>query len=97
MSEYTKGPWHISSDGWICGADDVSVSEYAGCGSHEAEYKNPNDKCLIISAPDLLEALEDMAAGWSYIRSTHGDLYGVGWDRAEKKATAAIARARGES
>lgn len=37
-----------------------------------------------------LEALEDMNNGWKYIRSMHGDLYGVGWDRAQDKADAAI-------
>lgn len=42
---------------------------------------------------DLLEALKDMRNGWRYIRETHGDLYGVGWDRAEDKANAAITRA----
>ena len=41
----------------------------------------------------LLEALKDMHSGWKYIRETHGDLYGVGWDRAQEKAEAAIARA----
>lgn len=35
-------------------------------------------------------ALKDMLAGWRYIRETHGDLYGVGWDRAEKAATNAL-------
>jgi hypothetical protein len=47
------------------------------------------------AAPDLLEALRDMLAGWKYIRSFHGDLYGVGWDRAEDKAEEAIAKATG--
>ena len=32
------------------------------------------------------EALSDMLSGWRYIRKTHGDLYGVGWNRAQKKA-----------
>ncbi|MFO0447482.1 MAG: hypothetical protein ACK52I_02125 [Pseudomonadota bacterium] len=32
-----------------------------------------------------LEALRDMYAGWQYIRSFHGDLYGVGWDRCDEK------------
>lgn len=41
----------------------------------------------------LLEALEDMLNGWRYIRRSHGDLYGVGWDRAEEKAQAAIDKA----
>ena len=42
---------------------------------------------------DLLEALKDMHSGWKYIRETHGDLYGVGWDRSQEKAEAAIAKA----
>ena len=37
-----------------------------------------------------LDALNDMNNGWQYIRASHGDLYGVGWDRAENKASAAI-------
>jgi hypothetical protein len=37
-----------------------------------------------------LDALNDMSNGWRYIRETHGDLYGVGWDRPENKASAAI-------
>lgn len=36
-------------------------------------------------------ALEDMNNGWKYIRCSHGDLYGVGWDRAQDKADASIA------
>lgn len=38
-----------------------------------------------------IEALRDMLAGWKYIRCTHGDLYGVGWDRAQIKAEEALA------
>jgi hypothetical protein len=52
-------------------------------------------KRLRDAAPDLLAALEDMLAGWKYIRSFHGDLYGVGWDRAQTNAEAAIAKATG--
>jgi len=37
------------------------------------------------------EALSDMRSGWRYIRETYGDLYGVGWERAENKADAALA------
>ena len=37
------------------------------------------------------KALEDMLSGWRYIRQSHGDLYGVGWDRAQDKAEAALA------
>ena len=35
-------------------------------------------------------ALADMLAGWRYIRQSHGDLYGVGWDRAQEKAEVAL-------
>jgi hypothetical protein len=38
----------------------------------------------------LREALEDMLSGWRYIREQHGDLDGVGWDRAEDSARAAL-------
>lgn len=38
----------------------------------------------------LREALQDMLSGWRYIRDTHGDLYGVGWDRAQTKAENAL-------
>lgn len=51
---------------------------------------------LIAAAPDLYEALTDMLAGWEYIRQHHGDLYGVGWDRCEALANAALIKARGE-
>lgn len=37
-----------------------------------------------------LGALEDITSGWRYIREVHGDLYGVGWDRAQSKAEDAI-------
>jgi len=39
---------------------------------------------------DLEEALRDMLSGWRYIREAHGDLYGVGWDRAQEKAEQAL-------
>ena len=39
------------------------------------------------------EALRDMLSGWRYIRKFHGDLYGVGWDRAQTKAEKALEEA----
>ena len=73
------------------------------CSSREGEGDNLRGYCgepnarLIAAAPELLEALQDMLSGWKYIRETHGDLYGVGWDRAQNKAQSAIAKATGES
>ena len=37
------------------------------------------------------DALEDNRSGMAYIRQSHGDLYGVGWERAEQKAQKALA------
>ena len=39
---------------------------------------------------ELEAALADMLSGWRYIRENHGDLYGVGWDRCEQSAKAAL-------
>ena len=38
----------------------------------------------------IREALFDIRSGWVYIRSTHGDLHGVGWERAQVKTDAAL-------
>lgn len=43
----------------------------------------------------LVEALEDILSGWKYIRRMHGDLGGVGWDRAQTLAEQALAAAKG--
>ena len=50
---------------------------------------------LIAAAPALLEALKDAISGLRYIRHAHGELYGVGWDRVEASASAAISSAEG--
>ena len=43
---------------------------------------------------ELRNALRDMLNGWIYIRQFHGDLSGVGWDRAQGKAERALNRTR---
>lgn len=40
---------------------------------------------------ELHQTLCDALSGWRYIRETHGDLYGVGWDRVERRLDAQIA------
>lgn len=66
------------------------------CPSDNRVSRNENANARLIAAsPDLLEALKDMLSGWRYIRESHGDLYGVGWDRAQEKAENAIAKATG--
>lgn len=47
-------------------------------------------------AERMAGALDDMRAGWRYIRKNYGDLYGVGWNQAERAADTALAAWRGE-
>ena len=44
-----------------------------------------------------IDALKDLLSGWKYIRNNHGDLYGVGWDRAQQAGEAALAALTGAS
>jgi hypothetical protein len=90
MDKRTLGPWHVFSvyaQHEVRTPTDTLVAVASGRG----------DARLIAAAPELLEALRDMLAGWVYIRQMHGDLYGVGWDRAQGKAESAIAKAQGDN
>jgi len=43
---------------------------------------------ISVSMSELLsihDTLYDALSGWNYIRGVHGELYGVGFDRVEKK------------
>jgi len=94
--EGTRGPWFVSNEGNLLIRDESGLSivaKYVGYVNDEEEIANAN---LIAAAPELLEALQDMLSGWEYIRANHGDLYGVGWDRAQNKATSAINKALGK-
>jgi hypothetical protein len=58
-----------------------------------ADMRTTLTAALAVSGvPEVVEALQDMLSGWRYIRSVHGDLPGVGWDRAQQAAESAIAR-----
>lgn len=101
MSEFkgTPGPWIIVDDHPQRACLDIK-SEYDGdvyTSIYLITDKQEHDANLISAAPELLEALQDMLSGWKYIRERHGDLYGVGWDRAQNKAMTAISKALGET
>lgn len=101
--KYTPGPWVADKTSRAVGP--VSKEDEQSNGmvllvawvefDPEVEIQAANQQ-LIAAAPELLEALQDMLSGWEYIRAQHGDLYGVGWDRAERKAQAAIKKAMGD-
>jgi hypothetical protein len=67
---------------------------WRGVESRDDEVEALKDKLAAANAEveALRAALTDMYAGWKYIRSFHGDLYGVGWDRCDEKARAALTK-----
>lgn len=106
MSAHTPGPWVAKVDDLVpergavyvegpLGWEDQSVCETYRF-SRDIQEDEANAR-LIAAAPDLLAALKDMASGWRYIRRVHGNLSGVGWDRAQSAAEAAIAAAEGDA
>lgn len=104
-AKFTPGPWswdgEVPTDYMTADWKEIAPWLVDGNGkgvlTGQIACQNPANTCLIASAPELYEALADMLSGWKYIRETHGDLYGVGWDRAQQKAETAISKARGES
>lgn len=71
-SEATPGPWRAAHEGvltrpdgsktwegrgWVYTEGGDAVTEYAGCGSHEAEWPNPSDASLVIASREALPAL----------------------------------------
>jgi hypothetical protein len=99
MSEHTPGPWSFyddSNNGKTNRVEIVAIGKTVARIYHSVPAEDLPNASLIAAAPDLLEALKDMNSGWKYIRHSYGDLYGVGWDRAQEKADAAIAKAQGD-
>ncbi|MCK7258053.1 hypothetical protein L8O18_06180 [Enterobacter asburiae] len=105
----TKGEWDWEEnsasqvDGSTCievhsgvGPQIAYLQSFVGWGADYERSATIANANLIAGAPDLLEALQDMLSGWKHIRAMHGDLYGIGWDRAQDKAQAAISKALGE-
>lgn len=107
-TKWTPGPWNAGQprfDGYNPRFNGVEI-DGPGSVNIALVYYNKDDHTrnetianahLCAAAPDLYAALADMLVGWRYIRETHGDLYGVGWDRAEDAALAALSKARGET
>lgn len=92
---HTPGPWkrYRDKNGRV---SKIEGKGYRVCTFQPSDPNTNNDSALIEAAPDMLAALEDILSGWLYIRQVHGDLSGVGWDRAQEKVDAAIRKARGE-
>ena len=87
MNKHTTGPWTVDDCGWIESACGESVVEYSGCGSHEALW-DKQALNIVLAAPDLLEALSEIINdGGKFVMTSE----------THRKASAAIASARGEA
>jgi hypothetical protein len=56
----------------------------------EVRYISAHIKALEAENARYRAALDDMWSGWRYIRMVYGDLPGVGWERCDEKARAAL-------
>ena len=96
MNKHTPGPW--LSRGKSDSVHESSETHPYGCQIFRfADDQGPSDDDLnlILSAPDLLDALEELersVLAGSYEDPSHDRIF-----RALKDARAAIARARGEA
>jgi hypothetical protein len=96
MSEYTPGPWAVVElvDGYDIRAPEADCY-IATASDPEAVWGAigpEEDACLIAAAPELLEALEEL---FHLIDSAH-DGERVFTFKMQRKAKAAIAKAKGE-
>jgi hypothetical protein len=96
MNKHTPGPWLID----YSNADDYRGGQWYSAGparvhfpyrcAPEEQTQACSDAHLIAAAPDLLEALDELANGYA------GNRYDVGLVQRLNKARAAIASALGE-
>ena len=93
MSKHTPGPWKanfaISGSVYIFGGDRNFVCVFNEWRDEANQEANAN---LIAAAPDLLEALEELLSMCQRQEDFHDD----GDGRMFERASAAIAKARGE-
>jgi hypothetical protein len=80
------------TDALIDGLINFEGSDYLGNGDFHVLHRAAD--ALATQSDEIARlraALINMLSGWRYIRTNHGDLYGVGWERAEVAARAALA------
>jgi hypothetical protein len=62
MTQHTPGPWHPFNAGWITSARGPICAMYAmKSGNYEDDTEGLSNARLIAAAPELLEALKELA------------------------------------
>lgn len=91
IKRFDEGSMYLTSADAHDIADALRELQSARDAALELEQRALMNMHDVMAERDALkDALRDMLSGWRYIRQTHGDLYGVGWDRAQQKAEAAL-------
>lgn len=89
MTKHTPGPWHCINDS--IGTESFEIATVWNPKESRNLYREKRANArLIAAAPELLEALNELANGYS------GNRWDVGIALRLKKARAAIAKATGE-
>ena len=92
MNKHTPGPWHYKPHGVGSNYMNIFCSSDKGEGDNLRGYCGEPNARLIVSAPQLLEALELMVVTFCDTEGSHG----VQEEEAIDKARAAIRKATGE-
>lgn len=109
-AKYTPGPWNVSKH-WTNRRGKIKITDEAGridtvCWVRAGRKQSAPNADLIAAAPDLYEALEELAFATKAYRVAHdthgGDSIesGRAWDTLrfkESMTLAALAKARGET
>ena len=90
-AKFTKAPWFHNSDDCDWSLHDekeetILIASYLG----QVEVNNAADMDLIAAAPELYEALDELANGYA------GNAWDVGLQPGLKKARALVARIQGK-
>lgn len=91
-NKHTPAPWSANALLWLLRYGRKNSGRWDDEVADHEYMPDDDDTKLIAAAPELADALTDMLNGWRYIRAVHGDLPGVGWDRAQQKAETVLAK-----
>ena len=80
-----NSPWNP----WFMGQAEILATDLPAV-IRELQAAREREAALLAEGRLLKEATEDLLGGWRYIRQAYGDLYGVGWGRAQHKGEQAL-------
>ena len=77
--------------------DAMSPRTVYECGSSDYDQRPgtylQSERC--VANVEIIDAMKDALSGWNYIRDSHGELYGVGFDRVQNKLEKSLRHFKG--